>query len=202
MQMLDSARALQTIRHDARRYNIDARRVGATGGSAGAGISMWLAFHDDLVDPSSTDPIARQSTRLSCAVVKGGQTSYDPRVIMKLFNTDKIHPALITFFGMNDAEDLSDPVKIKRFEDSSAINHLTRDDPPVLLYYSQANKPLPPNSTGRQHIHHPTFGTYLKKKADPLGVEVVIKHREDYEGGNSSTNSTTDQTNFFIEKLK
>ncbi|MGW8180471.1 MAG: alpha/beta hydrolase fold domain-containing protein, partial [bacterium] len=47
-QMHDAARALQYIRLHSDQYNIDPGRVGATGGSAGSGISQWLAFHDDL----------------------------------------------------------------------------------------------------------------------------------------------------------
>ena len=55
------------------------KRVGATGGSAGACTSLWLALHDDLADPKSSDPIARESTRLTCAAVNGAQTSLDPK---------------------------------------------------------------------------------------------------------------------------
>ena len=75
----DAARALQTIRSKAKEWNIDPTRVGATGGSAGACTSLWLAFHDDLADPKSSDPIARESTRLTCAAVSGAQTSLDPK---------------------------------------------------------------------------------------------------------------------------
>src|SRR5262249_46689614 len=75
----DAARALQTIRSKAREWNLDPRRIGATGGSAGACTSLWLALHDDLADPQSGDPIARESTRLTCAAVSGAQTSLDPK---------------------------------------------------------------------------------------------------------------------------
>jgi len=202
-QMHDCARALQTIRHDAKKYNIDLKRIGATGGSAGAGISMWLAFHDDLAKPDSDDPVARQSTRLSCAVVYGGQTSYDPRFIQKLFNTDQVHPALIAFFGMDNAKDLNDPAKIKLFEDASAINHATKDDAPVLLFYPQANTPLPENSSGNRHIHHPKFGFVLKEKMDKLGVECVVKLREDYRNNTDRRDAPLDDyVKFFVKHLK
>ena len=84
-QFLDSARAIQFIRHNAKQWNLDPTRIAATGGSAGAGISLWLGFHDDLADPNSEDPVLRQSTRLSCMAVYNGQTTYDPRFIRKLF---------------------------------------------------------------------------------------------------------------------
>jgi acetyl esterase/lipase len=75
----DAARALQFVRSKAAEWNIDKQRIGASGGSAGACSSLWLAFHDDLADPKSSDPIARESTRLYCAAVMGAQTSLDPK---------------------------------------------------------------------------------------------------------------------------
>ncbi len=43
--------------------------------------SLWLALHDDMADPSSSDPVARQSTWLSCAAVNGAQVSLDPHEV-------------------------------------------------------------------------------------------------------------------------
>src|SRR5690606_28654065 len=74
----DAARALQFVRAKSSEWNLDKQRIGATGGSAGACSSLWLAFHDDMADPKSEDPISRESTRLWCAAVNGAQTSLDP----------------------------------------------------------------------------------------------------------------------------
>ena len=74
----DAARALQFVRSKAAEWNLDKTRVGAAGGSAGACSSLWLAFHDDLADPKSADPVARESTRLTCAAVTCPQTTLDP----------------------------------------------------------------------------------------------------------------------------
>ena len=75
----DAARALQFIRSKSVDWNIDKKRIGATGGSAGACSSLWLAFHDDMADPKSSDPIARESTRLYCAAVNGARSRSIPR---------------------------------------------------------------------------------------------------------------------------
>lgn len=196
-QMNDCARALQFIRLHAAEHNIDPTRVGATGGSAGAGISLWLAFHDDLKDPASADPVKRQSTRLSAAVVYAAQSSYDPRFIKKLFNTDQIDEALIPFFGMKGAAEVDEAKFHPLFAEASPINHASSDDVPVMLFYPQANKPLPPNSTGRQHIHHPKFGEVLKEKLDALGVECVVMFREQYPDNEPVRN----YVEFFLDKL-
>src|SRR4029077_19557555 len=63
----DAARAVQFVRSKALEWNIDRKRVGATGGSAGGASTLWLAFHDNMADPNSSDPVLRESTRLYCA---------------------------------------------------------------------------------------------------------------------------------------
>jgi acetyl esterase/lipase len=73
----DARRALQFLRSKAKEWNIDKTRTGAFGASAGAQICMWLAFHDEMADPGSPDPLARESTRLSCVATRGGQTTMD-----------------------------------------------------------------------------------------------------------------------------
>jgi len=199
-QMHDCARALQFLRLHATEYNLDPARVGATGGSAGAGISQWLAFHDDLAGPDNEDQVLRQSTRLSCAVVYSAQSSYDPRFHMELFNTNQLEPAGMALFGMSGPGDVSNPQFWPLFEDASPINHATADDPPIFLYYSQANDPLPPNPPGNLYIHHPKFGIVLKEKLDALGVECILRLREDYP--NTPGRAPVDEyVRFFLEKL-
>lgn len=74
----DAARALQFVRSKAEAWEIDKERIAACGSSAGACSSLWLAFHDDLADPASSDPVARESTRLATAAVFNAQTTLDP----------------------------------------------------------------------------------------------------------------------------
>jgi acetyl esterase/lipase len=47
----DGARAIQFPRFKAKEWDIDSKRIAATGGSAGAGISLWLGFDDDMAEP-------------------------------------------------------------------------------------------------------------------------------------------------------
>jgi acetyl esterase/lipase len=79
MPLLDAARALQFVRSKAPEWNIDRDRIGGFGGSAGACTGLWLAFHADLADSNSRDPIARESTRLWCFAGRNAQTTLDPQ---------------------------------------------------------------------------------------------------------------------------
>jgi acetyl esterase/lipase len=171
----DSARAVQYLRHHAQEWNIDPKRFAATGGSAGAGISLWLGFHDDLADPASDDPILRQSTRLTCMVVNAGQSSYDPRFIRKLFpdsDTYK-HSALARLFDVNlNQLDELPPEKYRLFEECSPLHHLTKDDVPALLNYGGSlDQPVTDQNIG---IHHAQFGRALKEKMDELGIRCIV----------------------------
>jgi hypothetical protein len=184
----DGARAIQFIRSMAREWNLDPKRISATGGSAGAGISLWLGFHDDMADPKSDDPIRRQSTRLTCMVVFDGQTSYDPRFIRKLFpgkDVYKIMPLQRLFdVDLNKLDDLP-AEKYKLFEEVSALPHLTRDDPPVLLIYS---RPLEAEVTNQNiGIHHALFGKVLKEKMDELKIPCEVVAGNKRLGGGTPT---------------
>ena len=93
---MDCVRAIQFLRAHAKEWNLNPKLVAATGGSAGAGMSLWIGFHPDMADPASDDPVKRQSTRLTVVGVTNAQVSYDPRFIAKLIDdATSRHPALI-----------------------------------------------------------------------------------------------------------
>ncbi len=198
-QFHDSARAIQFLRSKAKEWNIDPERVAATGGSAGAGISLWLGFHEDLAKSDAEDPVLRQSTRLSCMVVNNGQTSYDPRFIRELFpGTDTYkHSALAQLYDV-DLDRLDDLPKEKYalFEEVSSITHLTKDDAPAMLIY---NRPVDANVTNQGiGIHHGKFGVVLKEKMDALGIRCEVVAAGERVGGGEVT-STIDFLNHYLK---
>ncbi|MGV3484348.1 MAG: alpha/beta hydrolase fold domain-containing protein [Planctomycetaceae bacterium] len=183
----DCARALQFLRSKAAEWNIDPKRVASYGGSAGAGISMWLGFHDDLADPQSDDPIARQSTRILAIGTMGGQGTYDP-IKIKEFVGGRAweHPSIFKVYGVTSAEQALHPSeqKQKLYDESSAITHLTKDDPPLYMIYNEPDIVPPADSRPGDFIHHPNFGKQLKKAMDDLGIENVYVHTSQAKGRN------------------
>jgi acetyl esterase/lipase len=200
-QMHDGARALQFLRLHADEYGLDPERVAATGGSAGSGISQWLAFHDDLADPGNDDEVLQQSTRLTCAAVMAAQSTYDPRVHLEMFETDQVDPAMVPFYGMDGPEDVSNPEFFPLFEEASPINHVTDDDPPLFLFYPQANEELPPNPPGPVYIHHPKFGFLMQEALEEAGVECVLRLSEDYSPEDGRGAPMEDMVEFLVERL-
>ena len=177
-QMHDCARALQYIRHNAAKWNLDPKRIASTGGSAGAGISLWLAFHDDMADAKAEDPVARESTRISCAIVTAAQCTYDPRQIKQIVPGNAFnHLALKQLHGLPQSFNWDkDPIDEKldaMLKDCSPITFLTKDDAPVYVLHNVSNE-----KDG--DIHHPNFGKHLETEMQKLGIECVRRLDSDY----------------------
>ena len=168
----DAARAIQFIRSKAGEWNIDKERIALTGGSAGACTSMWLLLHDDLADPQAKDPVLRESTRVTAAAVAGGQTSIDPKVIEPWLGPNVLKHAMIyKSVGGKSMQEVMENYKQHEalFKEFSPYNHLTADDPPLLMTYNN-NMKLPSENAGHG-IHHPVYGVKMKEKADQVGTE-------------------------------
>lgn len=176
----DSGRGLQFLRHNAKKWNLDPARVASTGGSAGAGTSLWLAFHDDLADPKSDDPVARQSTRLTCVAVANAQSSYDPRFAAAIGlprpNFER-HSFFLPFYAIKPDE-IDTPKAYKLYDEAAPVTYLTKDDPPVLLTYSFADETVTNQSDLGLVVHHPRFGIALKERMEKLGIECEVVYRD------------------------
>jgi acetyl esterase/lipase len=193
---MDCARAIQFARSHAKEWNLNPRRVGSTGGSAGAGTSLWLGFHDDMANAASDDPVLRESTRLSCMAVSGAQSTYDPRVIKEWVGEPASkHPALPDFYGLKPDE-LDTPRAYELYEAAAPINRLTKDDPPVYAFYGEPRGPVPPDAKPGTGIHHIIFGLKLKEQMDKLGIECTIRHQDE------GANATREMIEFFARHLK
>ncbi len=175
----DAARAIQFLRSKADVWNLDPRRIASYGGSAGAGTSLWLAFHDDLADPTSDDPVLRQSSRLTAAGSLNGQMSYDLREWEPLLGpvTFQNSPAeRWSFYGFRSAEEVSTATADKVMKDCSMLGWISPDDPPVAVACAMDDGP--PRDRG-YYLHHPKHSTAIAERAKQHGVECLLLLRED-----------------------
>ena len=171
----DAARAIQFLRTKAKEWNFDPNRIAVIGGSAGAASSLWLAYHDDMANPKSDDPVLRQSSRVCGAVAMGGQTTLDPFLLEKKIGPACIrHPMIWKTVGAQSHEHLMknwDQYKALSLE-CSPITHVSKDDPPVFLNYGQ---PAPVPVIKGDGIHHAGFGRLLKAKCIKVGTECYLQ---------------------------
>lgn len=172
----DAARALQFVRSQAKEWNVDSQRIGASGGSAGACSSLWLAFHDDLADPKSNDPVARQSTRLWCAAVTGAQTTLDPKQMKEWTPNSRYGSHAFGIFKKVDGKDQQDfeaflaqrEQILPWIAEYSPYALVSSDDPPVYLIFGA------PPALGKEEkdpTHTANFGVKLQERLKSAGVE-------------------------------
>ena len=181
--LADAARALQFVRSKAAEWNIDPRRIGATGGSAGACSSLWLAFHRNLADPRSADPIARESTRLWCAAVNVAQTSLDPQQMQAWTPNSRYGGHAFGFWPESPdrtkrdthfAEFLAAREQVLPWiKEYSPFEHVSADDPPVYLFYR-----TPPGlgQAQKDPTHTANFGVKLREKCQAAGVPCELMY--------------------------
>jgi acetyl esterase/lipase len=172
----DAIRVVQVVRSKSNDWRIDPERVAATGGSAGACSSLLLATWPDQRNPTSDDPVSRQSTRIQCAAVNIAQTSLDPQQ-MKAWIPNSVYGGHA--FGFMDPDNLaSRDTQFDRFlsqrarilpwiEKYSPWFQVSADDPPIFLQYQR-----PPTSDpqAKDPTHSTNFGVHFLDRCKKIGV--------------------------------
>jgi len=188
----DAARALQFVRSKAEEWNIDKTRIGFAGGSAGACSSLWLAYHDDLADPNSDDPIARESTRPYCVAVRGPQTSLDPAQMREWTPNSRYGGHA---FGKESFEQFYEDREsiLPWIAEYSPIALVNATAPPACLFYGAAP------AIGQEQndpTHTANFGLKLQECCHEIGVVCDLV----YPGAPDITHESP--TDYLISALK
>ena len=197
----DSKRALQFIRSKAEEWNIDKNRIGASGVSAGGCASLWLALHDDMADPKSTNLVDHESTRLFCAAVKAPQTSLDPKQLVEWISNSEYGGRAFGF---------SEPTRAKSFapflaardsvlsdiQQYSPIEHASKDDPLVFMEFPRQDKPPVSGQSETDPTHSAVSGLMLQKQLDSVGVKSELRYLNDGKKGSANTQE------FLMKQLK
>ena len=195
---MDAARAIQFARYHAKDFNIDPKRVAATGSSAGGMTSLWIGFHDDLADPKNSDPVLRESTRLKAMAVSSAQTTLVPELVKKYigvlatqyqtYNNGKI-------FGLKK-EEMTSPKGFAALYGHFPDDLFNQRRSAGLGVLQRSEYAFDRKSTTSDAIHHPGFGTVLKEEMDKLKIECKIRHKDDGQNVNG------DMVNFLAKYLK
>ena len=136
------------------------------------GTSLWLAFHDDMADPQSPDPVLRESTRLTCAGSIAGQFSYDvlrwPEVLgedaVRIFSeSTEAH----SFYGLKSEEEVRGPIGQKIRASCDMFGLISKDDPAVFLNASMRGGEI---TDRNQYLHHPKHSQVIYDRCRELGL--------------------------------
>ena len=177
----DAARALQFVRSRAEEWNLDKTHIVGSGVSAGGCSALWLAMHEDMADPVSEDPVARESTRLSFTATKSPQPSLDPVELVEWIpNSEygghafgylgRTRPETFAPFLTNREKHLGD---LRRY---SPMAHASGDDPPAYLVFTKADKQPGKGEPQTDPTHSAVLGLMLKERLDAVGVACAVHH--------------------------
>ncbi len=180
----DAARALQFLRAHAAAWHLDKARIAASGVSAGGCSSLWLAMHDDMADPRSADPIARESTRVIFTATKAPQPSLDPQQLVEWIPNSnygghafgyvgKTRPETFAPFLANRERHLAD---LRLY---SPIAHASADDPPAFVICPKQDKPPVKGESQTDSSHSAVLGLMLQATLQPLGIKCELRYEND-----------------------
>ena len=125
-QLLDAARALRTIRARAKEWNLDEKRVGILGFSAGGHLASTLGTHFDAGRADAADPIERLSSRPDLMVL------VYPVITMGEFTHQGSKKNLL---GENPSAEL-----IKLYSNELQV---TKETPPTFLVHTMTDAGVP-----------------------------------------------------------
>ncbi|MFA5193481.1 MAG: alpha/beta hydrolase fold domain-containing protein [Verrucomicrobiia bacterium] len=130
VSLLDAQRAIRTVRSKAALWNIDSKRVGIMGFSAGGHLASTAGTHFDDGDPKSADPVNRLSCRPDFMVL------IYPVVTM----ADKTHSLTKTNLLGPDPK----PELVQLFSNEKQVTDKT---PPSFLAHAIDDKAVPPENS-------------------------------------------------------
>lgn len=128
-QLEDCRYALQFVRAEAARFDVDPARFGALGFSAGGHLVALLGVLDEARDAAASDPVLRQSSRPQCVV-----NYFGPVLLTRTPELDFDTQPPPELFG--DAPDSA-------YAAASPLHFVTRDDVPFLHVHGDADDIVP-----------------------------------------------------------
>lgn len=149
----DAARALRTVRANAKQWKIDPDKIGIMGSSAGGHLASTLLTHFDAGNPQASDPIDRISSRPSLGVL-----CY-PVITLGEFTHRGSKRNL-----------LGDKPPAELVELLSNEKQVTGNTPPTFLWHTVQDKAVPVENSLQ-------FATALRKAGVPFALHVYQKGR-------------------------
>src|SRR6266850_1691854 len=147
----DAARSIRLVRAKASEWNLDPKRIGIMGSSAGGHLASTLLTHFDAGKTDATDPIERQSSRpdlgiLCYAVITMGHFTHEGSKNNLLGKEPE--PELV--------QELSNEL------------HVTKETPPCFIWHTEEDKAVPVENSLQ-------FADALRKNGVPFELHVYQK---------------------------
>lgn len=171
----DSKKALQFLKFNSKKYNIDKEKIIIWGVSSGANSALWLGLSDDMAEIGTNDLVNAESTSVQGIISISGAHSFNSDNWKRMIKMDdKIFDLMIKGFlkypGV-DVEKWLINYKDKKYQENiDYYNFMDPSDPPIFVANYGTLKP----KNIFQFNHHPLHAKYLKQRADSLNIKNVV----------------------------
>ncbi len=192
--MNDACRAVQFVRLHAADWNLDPERIAVGGGSQGALPALYVGCSADRAQPDAADPVARESTRVTCVAAYRSQPTIDPQRMQAWEpGVEWGAPALGLKFAESKAQ-REELLPLIRAWSPDALLH--KGAAPI---YFENNWGLTRPDTvgeGDYKVHSPRWSLGFQELAREAGVECLVKYPD------HPTENYKDIWDFVVQRLK
>ena len=153
--LLDAQRAIRTVRANAKKWGIDASRIGIMGFSAGGHLASTVGTHFDNGDPTAADAVDRVSCRPDFMIL----------VYPVITMGEKTHAGSKTnLLGKDPPANL-----VELFSNEKQVTERT---PPTFLAHAVDDKPVPPENSEAfyEALRHKSRCAYLELPSGGHGL--------------------------------
>lgn len=171
--MNDACRAVQFVRWNAAKWNLDPQRIAAGGSSQGALPALYVGCAADHADPTSDDPVTRVSSRVTCVAAHRCQPSIDPQRMQQWVPGAKWGaPSL----GCGFEESLKRRDELLPLIEKWSPDALLRQGAAPIYFENNWGLTRPDNVTEDDYkVHSPASGLGFQKLAQQAGVVCYVK---------------------------
>ncbi len=154
VELWDAQRAIRYVRAHAAEYGIDPQQIGVWGFSAGGHLASTAGTHFDKGDPSSADPIERQSSRPDFMILAYPVITLEEPYV----HLGSLHALL---------GDKPDPSLVRSLSNETQVTSRT---PPAFLFHTTEDQTVPVENSV-------LFYLALRKAGVPAEMHIYLKGR-------------------------
>ncbi|OWK38007.1 hypothetical protein [Fimbriiglobus ruber] len=190
----DACRAVQFVRANAAKWNLDPARIAVGGGSQGALPALYVGCVDDRADPKSADPVARASTKVVGVAAYRSQPSIDPKRMQEWVPGVKWGaPAL----GYNFEESLKRRDELQPLIEAWSPDYLLKKGAAPIYFENNWGLTQPEKVTEMDYkVHSPAWSLGFQKLAQQAGVVCHVKYPD------HPTDGYKDIWDFLVQELR
>jgi hypothetical protein len=173
--MTDACRAVQFVRLNAAKWNLDPNRIAVGGGSQGSLPALFVGCAGERANPQSSDPVERVSTKVVAVAAFRSQPTVDPKQMQAWVpGVEWGAPSL----GYDFKKSLEHYDEVLPIIKEWSPDHLLHQGAPPIYFENEWGITAPGGSVTNANyiVHSPAWGLGFKKLADAAGVTVYNKY--------------------------